>query len=368
MPRATMSVATSTRTWPSRNALSARWRAFCALLPWIDLGGDAVLGEVLRHPVGAVLGAGEDDGAAAPRVARGARRAGRAWRRSSTSLDALLDALDGGRLRRDLDADRVACRKLCGEPGDLGRHGGGEQRRLPARVQRRDDPAHRLDEAHVEHAVGLVEHHPAGLVEQDRAVVHQVGQPAGRGDHHVDAAGDRPDLGAARHAAEDEERRRAARRRRSCGRRPRSARRVRGSARGPAPGRSSAPGRPRERQELVQDRQREGRGLAGAGLGDAEDVAARELRRDRLRLDRRRGVEAGARERGGERLGEAEVREGGSRHKYSFPRGAWPLRLSPSSGACDENNCYESRCREPRAPIAPSPRLRRRSSGSARCM
>ena len=25
------------------------------------LGGDAVLGEVLRHPVGAVLGAGEDD-------------------------------------------------------------------------------------------------------------------------------------------------------------------------------------------------------------------------------------------------------------------------------------------------------------------
>ncbi len=35
MPRATMSVATKTRTWPLRKAFSARWRAFCALLPWI---------------------------------------------------------------------------------------------------------------------------------------------------------------------------------------------------------------------------------------------------------------------------------------------------------------------------------------------
>ena len=73
-----------------------------------------------------------------------------------------------------------------------------------------------------------------------------------------------------------------------------------------------------ERQELVQDRQREGRGLAGAGLGDAEDVAAGHLRGDRLRLDRRRRVEAGAGERVGERLGEAELRESGMRHKYPF--------------------------------------------------
>ena len=97
-------------------------------------------------------------------------------------------------------------RKLCGEAGDLGRHGRGEERRLPARVQRGDDLPHRLDEAHVEHAVGLVEHDEAGLVEHDRAVVHQVGQPARRGDDDVDAAGHRPDLGAARHAAEDEQR------------------------------------------------------------------------------------------------------------------------------------------------------------------
>ena len=37
--------------------------------------------------------------------------------------------------------------------------------------------------------------------------------------------------------------------------------------------------------QLLQDRQREGRGLAGAGLGDAEQVLAFEKAGDRLRLD-----------------------------------------------------------------------------------
>ena len=40
---------------------------------------------------------------------------------------------------------------------------------------------------------------------------------------------------------------------------------------------------------LLQQRQRERRGLAGAGLGGAHDVAAGEHERDRLRLDRRHG-------------------------------------------------------------------------------
>jgi hypothetical protein len=42
------------------------------------------------------------------------------------------------------------------------------------------------------------------------------------------------------------------------------------------------------RVDLRQDRQRERRGLAGAGLGLAEHVAAGEQRRNRGRLDRRR--------------------------------------------------------------------------------
>ena len=40
-------------------------------------------------------------------------------------------------------------------------------------------------------------------------------------------------------------------------------------------------------REALQDRQRERRGLAGAGLGEAEEVTSGENMRDRLRLDRR---------------------------------------------------------------------------------
>ena len=234
-------------------------------------------------------------------------------------LDALVDPLDGRRLRRDLDADRVLEEAL-GEAGDLGRHGGGEERRLPARMQARDDLPDRLDEAHVEHPVGLVEHDEAGLVEHDRAVVHQVGEPARRRDDDVDAAGEGADLGAPRHAAEDEEGGKPG----AAGHRPEACLDLdrefagRREDQRPAGLGRHAPGHV---EELVQDRQREGRGLAGAGLGDAEDVAAGELRRDRLGLDRRRRVEAGPGEAVEERLGEAEVREGLKSSQCSFPRG-----------------------------------------------
>jgi hypothetical protein len=42
--------------------------------------------------------------------------------------------------------------------------------------------------------------------------------------------------------------------------------------------------------EDVDHRQHEGGGLAGAGLGDADQVAAHQHGRDRLALDRRRLV------------------------------------------------------------------------------
>ncbi len=44
--------------------------------------------------------------------------------------------------------------------------------------------------------------------------------------------------------------------------------------------------------EPVEDRQREGRGLAGAGLGDADEIAALHQGRDRLGLNRGRTREA----------------------------------------------------------------------------
>ena len=80
--------------------------------------------------------------------------------------------------------------RALGELGDFRRHGGREQRRLAARPDGLGDLGDRADEAHVEHAVGLVEDEPAGLGEVDLAVVEQILEAAGRGDDDVDAAGD----------------------------------------------------------------------------------------------------------------------------------------------------------------------------------
>ena len=56
----------------------------------------------------------------------------------------------------------------------------------------------------------------------------------------------------------------------------------------------------------VQDRQREGRRLAGAGLGDGENVPPGHNLRDCLRLDRRRGRVFALGQRTLQGLGQAE--------------------------------------------------------------
>ena len=57
-----------------------------------------------------------------------------------------------------------------------------------------DDPADVVDEAHVEHAVGFVEHEDFDAVEADGTVLHEVEQASGCRDQDVDAAGERADL------------------------------------------------------------------------------------------------------------------------------------------------------------------------------
>src|SRR5690606_31830580 len=62
-------------------------------------------------------------------------------------------------------------------------------------------------------------------------------------------------------------------------------------------------------QKAVEDRQGEGGGLAGAGAGHANEVAAGQDQRDRRGLDRRRLEVLLADERGKDRLGQSEFRE-----------------------------------------------------------
>ena len=58
-------------------------------------------------------------------------------------------------------------------------------------------------EAHVEHAVGLVEHEVGDRGERDVSLPHQVEQASRGGDEQVDAPPQRVDLGPLAHAAED---------------------------------------------------------------------------------------------------------------------------------------------------------------------
>ena len=108
----------------------------------------------------------------------------------------------------------------------------------------------------------------------------------------------------------------------------RSARRARASgvstsARMP----SARPGGDRSTKRL-QDRQRERRRLAGAGLRAAEQVAAREDVRDRLRLDRRRRGVALGRDGAQDRRDQPELGKGGHVRVAFWMAGAGQRRWS----------------------------------------
>ncbi len=193
--------------------------------------------------------------------------------------------VDRQRRGLDLDDHRVV-HVAVGELADRRRHRGREQRRLAARGGQREDPLDVLEEAEVEHLVGLVEDHEAAVVEHQRVARDQVEHPP-HGPHHDVAAG--PQLGllrADRGAAED------------------------GHHVDPAVGPVGAQrlghldaqlprGRQHERLDgvlarvhVLHDRQPEGGRLAGSGLRLADHVAAFQQQRDRLFLDRARGLVA----------------------------------------------------------------------------
>ena len=173
--------------------------------------------------------------------------------------------------------------------------------------QHGDDAADVGDEAHVEHAVGFVEHQHFDLVEAQRALVDEIEQAARRRHQHFDAARERALLRDDRYAAD---------RQRDVERADVTA--IGAEAVGDLPGQFA---RRRQNQhaagflrrahalgvEVIEDRQREGRGLAGAGLRNADDVAALASDRDGLGLDRSGSFVFLFREGAKDRLCEAEV-------------------------------------------------------------
>jgi hypothetical protein len=135
-----------------------------------------------------------------------------------------------------------------------------------------------------------------------------VEQAAGRGDQHVEAASQHVDLRAMRDAADDDADARAhelAIGAETVGDLRRElARRGQHQGAGREGRRAAA-----VRQQPAENGQRESGGLSGAGLGDAEKVAALEEQGDRLGLNGGRRFIAFAIEGAKERLGEAEIGE-----------------------------------------------------------
>jgi len=199
-------------------------------------------------------------------------------------IEELRDRFRGIRAAPDLDGLRRA-EELGGDALDVGRERRREEQRLALARQRAHDAADLRQEAHVEHAVGFIEHRDLDVAERDVAGAHEVEQAAGRGDDDVDAAAHRRDLRGLADAAEDggaadvdglaeqadlllDLRRELARRRDDERARSASVRRL--------------------AHEPLEDGQHERRGLAGARLRDPDQIAPFENLRNRRRLDRRR--------------------------------------------------------------------------------
>ena len=162
----------------------------------------------------------------------------------------------------------------------------------------RQPPQHEadvLDEAEIEHAIGFVEDEHLNAAQAEHALLVEIDEASRRADQDVDACGEHVALFVVICAAEREaqlerqvlaERRRvgvhlhrelARRRHDQCARRRRAGLRH----------------ERRVRLELMEQRQQEGRGLAGARLRLARDVLAVERKRQRLALNRRAVNEAG---------------------------------------------------------------------------
>ncbi len=194
---------------------------------------------------------------------------------------------------RHLDGDRVlqvaACQAL-----DLGREGGPKQQRGALFGQVREDALQVGQKTDVEHAVGLVEHHVLHLVQHRVLGLDVVEQPPGRGHQHLDTLFQLQRLGFHVHAAEHH------------GAAQLGVLGIQGDLLGDLVGQFTrgqqhqgahrvARGRGGTvlvLEQALQQRQREGRRLAGAGLGCAHHILAGQNHRNGLLLDGGHGLVA----------------------------------------------------------------------------
>ncbi len=124
-----------------------------------------------------MLGAGEDQHpTAGPALEHGQQQL--LLEPAGDRIEGVRDGL-GRRDHADLDGDRVV-QDAVRQPADVLRHGGREEQRLALRRHLLEDAADVGQEAHVAHAVGLVQHQHLDLRQVDAALA-ETGRAGGRG-------------------------------------------------------------------------------------------------------------------------------------------------------------------------------------------
>jgi hypothetical protein len=126
----------------------------------------------------------------------------RQQRRSLRGFDLEEALLDRGRFHAavDADLDRVAQHRVGHRADRVGKRRG-KQEALAVLRRLADDLADRFLEAHVEHAIGLVQHQRAHAAEVQRLLAHQFLDASGRADHHMRIVRERSELRSKRDAA-----------------------------------------------------------------------------------------------------------------------------------------------------------------------
>ncbi|KAF5049970.1 hypothetical protein DSECCO2_434260 [anaerobic digester metagenome] len=248
-------------------------------VPLQRCGRHALLVQLPGQALGAVLGPGEDEHAVVVLRTEIGFEQGHLLGRLD-GVDAVADLFRRGRVGHlhhgGLHQD------LVGDLADLGGHGGGKQQILALGRQLGHDAAQIGQEAHVEHAVGLVQNQCVHVGQVDETAVQQVEQ-ASRTGHQDAGLGGRLDLGRLAHPAED----RGATDARLLAQGDERLVNLQGqfAGRGQNENAHRAALRDRSLDHALQQRQGEGRRLAGAGLGQAEDILAVEDRGDGLNLN-----------------------------------------------------------------------------------
>src|ERR1700730_6614064 len=243
---------------------------------------DAAVVEMLGDLVGTAFRPCEDEGPGHSRIAEKLDEE-IALAACFNEHDLVADAVGGFRHRSHGHLDRVD-QKVARERGDFVWHRRREKKVLPAFWKGADDPPDGLDKTKVKHAIGLVEDEEFGLTEARRAGVEVILEAAWGRHQNVEAARERLDLRAVRHAAEngaDRQRKARAKAPEALGDLARQLARRTQNQDAAAIARSGAS----MRCKIMQDWQGKGRCLAGAGLGYADEVAARHDGRNCLCLD-----------------------------------------------------------------------------------